>query len=107
VEGEDCRSSHYEKDLAGFIDVDRTFAEDEQLRLEGSLDGLFAFITFPDTRASTFVCSRRARVLITGDLMAGIGTIVIDPPEGKRPFFDSLRRMQALPVRALFPAHGQ
>src|ERR1041385_4962455 len=45
--------------------------------------------------------------LITGDLMAGVGTIVISPPEGHMAtYFASLRRMQALPVRALFPAHG-
>jgi len=32
---------------------------------------------------------------------------VIDPPEGHMAtYFDSLRRMQALPVSALFPAHG-
>src|SRR2546421_5644891 len=45
--------------------------------------------------------------LITGDLMAGLGTIVIDPPEGHMAtYLDSLNRMHALPVTALFPAHG-
>ena len=39
--------------------------------------------------------------------MAGFGTVVIDPPEGHMAtYFDSLRRMQALEVTALFPAHG-
>jgi len=32
---------------------------------------------------------------------------VIDPPEGHMAtYFDSLKRMHALPVTALFPAHG-
>jgi endoribonuclease LACTB2 len=32
---------------------------------------------------------------------------VIDPPEGHMAtYFDSLRRMHALPLTALFPAHG-
>ena len=45
--------------------------------------------------------------LITGDLMAGFGTVVIDPPEGHMAtYFDSLRRMLALHVTAFFPAHG-
>jgi glyoxylase-like metal-dependent hydrolase (beta-lactamase superfamily II) len=45
--------------------------------------------------------------LITGDLMAGLGTIVIDPPEGHMAtYIDSLKRMYELPVSALFPAHG-
>ncbi len=35
------------------------------------------------------------------------GVVVIDPPEGHMAtYFDSLKRMQALPVTALFPAHG-
>ena len=39
--------------------------------------------------------------------MAGLGTIVIDPPEGHMAtYLESLRRMQALQVTALFPAHG-
>ena len=39
--------------------------------------------------------------------MAGFGTIVIDPPEGHMAtYLDSLTRMHALPVTALFPAHG-
>ena len=39
--------------------------------------------------------------------MAGLGTVVIDPPEGHMvTYLDSLKRMQELPVSALFPAHG-
>lgn len=39
--------------------------------------------------------------------MAGLGTIVIDPPEGHMAtYLDSLQRMLELPVTALFPAHG-
>ena len=39
--------------------------------------------------------------------MAGLGTVVIDPPEGHMAtYVDSLRRMLALDVTALFPAHG-
>ena len=39
--------------------------------------------------------------------MAGLGTVVIDPPEGHMvTYLDSLKRMQELSVSALFPAHG-
>jgi glyoxylase-like metal-dependent hydrolase (beta-lactamase superfamily II)/8-oxo-dGTP pyrophosphatase MutT (NUDIX family) len=45
--------------------------------------------------------------LICGDLVAGIGTIVIDPPEGDMThYLASLERMADLPPRTLFPAHG-
>jgi len=45
---------------------------------------------------------------MTGDLVVGIGTVVIDPPEGNmRQYFDSLHRLLALPkLSSLFPAHG-
>jgi glyoxylase-like metal-dependent hydrolase (beta-lactamase superfamily II) len=46
--------------------------------------------------------------IITGDLVVGVGTVVIDPPEGNmRQYFESLRRLLALPkLSVLFPAHG-
>jgi glyoxylase-like metal-dependent hydrolase (beta-lactamase superfamily II) len=46
--------------------------------------------------------------IITGDLVVGIGTVVIDPPEGNmKQYFDSLHRLLALPrLSILFPAHG-
>src|SRR5262249_5668032 len=58
-------------------------------------------------RGHVCIFEERAGSLLTGDLMAGFGTIVIDPPEGHMAtYLDSLRRMQALSVTALFPAHG-
>ncbi len=45
--------------------------------------------------------------LIAGDLVAGIGTIVIDPPEGDMTeYLDSLQKMIDLAPHTLFPAHG-
>ena len=45
--------------------------------------------------------------LLGGDLVAGFGTIVIDPPEGDMDdYLDSLARMQTRGFRTLFPSHG-
>jgi glyoxylase-like metal-dependent hydrolase (beta-lactamase superfamily II) len=45
--------------------------------------------------------------LVAGDMVAGIGTILIDPDEGDmRLYLASLERMKALAPRALLPAHG-
>lgn len=45
--------------------------------------------------------------LLAGDLVAGVGTIVIDPPEGNMgDYLSSLRRVRELAPQALFPAHG-
>jgi glyoxylase-like metal-dependent hydrolase (beta-lactamase superfamily II)/8-oxo-dGTP pyrophosphatase MutT (NUDIX family) len=95
-------------DLAGFIDVDRTFLPDERLELEGR-PGWSLHVLHTPGHARGHVCIFESRhgSLITGDLLAGVGTIVIDPPEGHMAtYFDSLHRMQALSVSTLFPAHG-
>src|SRR5262249_45347367 len=84
------------------------FAENERLELSGHPGWTLQILHTPG-HARGHVCVFEARngSLITGDLMAGLGTIVIDPPEGHMAtYFDSLRRMQALPMTALFPAHG-
>ena len=45
--------------------------------------------------------------LIAGDLVAGFGTIVVDPPEGDMDqYIASLERMIELAPATLFPAHG-
>jgi ribonuclease/clavin/mitogillin len=45
--------------------------------------------------------------LIAGDMVAGLGTIVIDPPEGNMDdYLSSLDKLLDLSPQALFPAHG-
>ncbi|MFM2153630.1 MAG: hypothetical protein RL199_2065, partial [Pseudomonadota bacterium] len=49
----------------------------------------------------------RTRTLVAGDMVAGVGSIVVDPPEGDmHDYLASLRRLRALDVGALYPAHG-
>jgi glyoxylase-like metal-dependent hydrolase (beta-lactamase superfamily II)/8-oxo-dGTP pyrophosphatase MutT (NUDIX family) len=44
---------------------------------------------------------------VVGDMVAGVGTIVIDPPEGNmRDYLAQLARLRDLPVTTLYPAHG-
>lgn len=48
-----------------------------------------------------------ASLLIAGDMVAGVGSILIDPPEGHMAtYLASLDRLVALNPRALIPAHG-
>src|SRR5690348_12170946 len=48
-----------------------------------------------------------AGALFAGDLVAGVGTVVIAPPEGDlADYMASLRRLQALGLRLILPAHG-
>jgi glyoxylase-like metal-dependent hydrolase (beta-lactamase superfamily II)/8-oxo-dGTP pyrophosphatase MutT (NUDIX family) len=47
-------------------------------------------------------------VLLTGDNIVGIGSVLIDPPQGNmRDYLDSLQRMRSLPnLTVLFGGHG-
>jgi glyoxylase-like metal-dependent hydrolase (beta-lactamase superfamily II)/8-oxo-dGTP pyrophosphatase MutT (NUDIX family) len=96
------------RDLAGIVEVDRTFEDDERVELPGKPGWVLRILHTPGhARGHVCIFEERNGSLITGDLMAGAGTIVIDPPEGHMAtYLDSLKKMQALPVTALFPAHG-
>ena len=96
------------RDLAGSVEVDRTFEQDEQLQLSGKPGWSLRVIHTPGhARGHVCIFEEKSGSLITGDLMAGLGTIVIDPPEGHMAtYIDSLKRMYELPMSALFPAHG-
>jgi endoribonuclease LACTB2 len=96
------------RDLEGAVAVDRTFEDGDGLELAGRPGwSLRIYHTPGHARGHVCIFEEKYGSLITGDLMAGLGTIVIDPPEGHMAtYFDSLRHMQVLPVRTLFPAHG-
>ncbi len=48
-----------------------------------------------------------ARALIVGDMIASIGTIIVDPDEGSMAeYIRQLKRLNALPEKVLLPAHG-
>jgi glyoxylase-like metal-dependent hydrolase (beta-lactamase superfamily II) len=45
--------------------------------------------------------------LVCGDMLSTLSTVVVDPPEGDMAEYErQLTRLAALPVRALYPAHG-
>ncbi len=47
------------------------------------------------------------RTLFAGDLIAGVGTVVISPPEGDLlDYLQSLARLQQLEIAEMVPAHG-
>lgn len=49
----------------------------------------------------------KARLLFAGDLVAGVGTVVILPPEGNiGDYLASLRRLLTLDLALILPAHG-
>jgi glyoxylase-like metal-dependent hydrolase (beta-lactamase superfamily II)/8-oxo-dGTP pyrophosphatase MutT (NUDIX family) len=95
--------------IAHSISVDRFIEDNELIELEGEPGWrLRALHTPGHTRGHVCFYEEITGAIITGDLVVGIGTVVIDPPEGNmRQYLDSLSRLLALPkLASLFPAHG-
>lgn len=49
----------------------------------------------------------KQHTLFAGDMVAGVGTVVIIPPEGDmQEYLDSLKRLQEVEIAEIVPAHG-
>lgn len=95
--------------IAHSVNVDRFIEDDELIEMNGEPGWrLRALHTPGHARGHLCFYEEITGAIITGDLVVGIGTVVIDPPEGNmKHYFDSLRRLLALPkLSILFPAHG-
>jgi glyoxylase-like metal-dependent hydrolase (beta-lactamase superfamily II)/8-oxo-dGTP pyrophosphatase MutT (NUDIX family) len=59
------------------------------------------------TRGHLCFLEETTGTLLAGDLVAGMGTVIIDPPEGDmQAYLASLRKLLDLPLTALLPGHG-
>jgi glyoxylase-like metal-dependent hydrolase (beta-lactamase superfamily II) len=87
------------------IPISRVVGDGEVLRVGGAeLEAVFTPGHAPGHLA---FFERRAGALIAGDMVASIGTIIVDPPEGDmRLYLASLARLRALGAKWLLPAHG-
>lgn len=95
--------------LRGSIHVDRLIEDNELIELRGEPQRrLRALHTPGHTRGHLCFYEENTASVITGDLVVGLGTVVIDPPEGNMlQYFGSLRRLLELPrLTSLFGAHG-
>ncbi|MFN2454636.1 MAG: MBL fold metallo-hydrolase [Pyrinomonadaceae bacterium] len=89
--------------------IDRFIEDNEMIELDGSLKlSLRALHTPGHTRGHLCFYEEKTGALVTGDLIVGLGSILIDPPEGNmRDYLNSLARLQSLPnLSVLFGAHG-
>ncbi|MEW6129692.1 MAG: MBL fold metallo-hydrolase [Acidobacteriota bacterium] len=95
--------------LPGQIEISRFIEDNELIEIEGDPGWrLRALHTPGHTRGHLCFYEENLGYVITGDLVVGIGTVVIDPPEGNmKQYFDSLRRLLELPkLTSLYGAHG-
>lgn len=90
------------------LEVDRELVDGERVELAGEPPFPVRILHTPGhARGHLCFFDETHGSLLAGDLVAGLGTIVIDPPEGDmRQYLASLERMRELGPRTLFPAHG-
>jgi glyoxylase-like metal-dependent hydrolase (beta-lactamase superfamily II) len=95
--------------LKDSIRVDRFVRDGDLIELDGVPQIKFRAIHTPGhARGHLCLHHEQSGTLLTGDNILGLGSVLIDPPEGNmRDYLDSLRRMGELPgLRVLFGGHG-
>jgi ribonuclease/clavin/mitogillin len=95
--------------LSGSIRVDRLIEEGDIIELNGSPRIVLQAMHTPG-HARGHLCfhEERTGTLISGDNIVGLGSVLIDPPEGNmRDYLQSLERMRALGnLSVIFGGHG-
>ncbi|MEK6280659.1 MAG: MBL fold metallo-hydrolase [Acidobacteriota bacterium] len=95
--------------LAGSVPVNRLIKDGDTIELVGS-PPLKLRAMYTPGHARGHLCFHEARTgtLISGDNIVGLGSVLIDPPEGNmRDYLQSLERMRALPnLSVIFGGHG-
>lgn len=96
--------------LRGQVQVDRFIEDGDVIELAGDPAlALRAMHTPGHTRGHLSFYEERTGALITGDNILGLGSVLIDPPEGNmRDYLASLERYRGLlpNVKVLFGGHG-
>jgi endoribonuclease LACTB2 len=91
------------------VHVDRLIEDNDVITLEGEpVIQLRALHTPGHAKGHLCFHDERRGVLMTGDNIVGIGSVLIDPPQGNmREYLNSLERMLALPMlTVLLGGHG-
>jgi endoribonuclease LACTB2 len=91
------------------IVVDRLIADEDLIQLDGAPEiSLRALHTPGHARGHLCFFDERTGTLLSGDNIVGLGSVLIDPPEGNmRTYLTSLERMRSLPgLSVIFGGHG-
>ncbi|MHB8873213.1 MAG: MBL fold metallo-hydrolase [Myxococcaceae bacterium] len=90
------------------FNADRLLADGERITLAGAPPMSFEVLHTPG-HAPGHLClvDEASKAAVAGDMVAGLGTIVIDPADGDMAeYVAQLERLKAYPVGTLYPSHG-
>lgn len=90
------------------VPIDRALREGDVIELGGPPARRLRVLETPGhARAHLAFYEETSRTAIVGDLVSGLGTVVIDPPDGNLiAYLASLERIRGLDLRTLVPGHG-
>lgn len=90
------------------VKVSRLLDDGDVLALDGPRPMRWRVLHTPGhARGHVTLVDEATKAAVVGDMVAGVGTIVIDPPEGDMAeYVAQLKRLAELPVSTLYPAHG-
>ena len=94
--------------LDGIVDVDMLIQDGERIVLDGPTPTALSALHTPG-HAPGHLCftDEASNIMIAGDMVASVGTIIVEPTDGDMLLYlESLRKMAALEPAALLPAHG-
>jgi ribonuclease/clavin/mitogillin len=90
------------------IHLDRLLHEGDVIEVAGRHARRLRVLETPGhSRSHLIFHEESSRTAIVGDLVSGLGTVVIDPPDGNlRDYLASLERLRALDLLTVIPGHG-
>lgn len=94
--------------LDGIVEVDRLIQDGERIELDGPTPTSLTALHTPG-HAPGHLCftDEVSNIMIAGDMVASIGTIIVEPTDGDMLLYlESLEKMAALEPAGLLPAHG-
>ncbi len=95
--------------LSGIVELDRLIEDGERIELSGPTKTALTAVHTPG-HAPGHLCfvDEASGIMIAGDMVASVGTIIVEPTDGDMILYlESLRRMASLEPVALLPAHGE
>jgi len=95
--------------LDGIVEIDRSIQDGERIQLDGPTPTALTALHTPG-HAPGHLCfiDEATSIMIAGDMVASVGTIVVEPSDGDMLLYlESLRKMSAREPAGLLPAHGE